>query len=259
MKVATWNVNSLGARLERVLAFLDECSPDVLLVQETKVAPESFPHLPLLAAGYSAIDHSGGRWEGVAIIVRATSTIADVSLGLAGEPDSSQARWVEATVDGIRIASVYVPNGREIGTATFAEKLEFLDRMGERAVAMGDPAVIGGDMNVCPSDIDVWDPAQVHGATHVTEDERSRLNRVLEAGFVDGFRHLHPDLPGFSWWDYRAGHFHKGFGLRMDLVLVSTALVPLLSTATVGRDYRKPSKVPGTTPSDHAPVIITLG
>ncbi len=258
MKVATWNVNSLGARLERVLAFLDEHSPDVLLVQETKVSPESFPHLPLQAAGYSAVDHSGGRWEGVAVIVRGSSTISDVSLGLSGEPDSSQARWVEATVDGIRIASVYVPNGRAIGTAAFVEKLAFLDRMAERAAAMGDPALIGGDMNVCPTDLDVWDPAQIHGATHVTEDERSRLNRVLEAGFVDSFRHLHPDQPGFSWWEYRAGHFHKGFGLRIDLLAVSNALTPRLSAATVLRDYRKPSKVPGTKPSDHAPVLVTL-
>jgi exodeoxyribonuclease III len=259
MKVATWNVNSLGARLERVLAFLDEVSPDVLLMQETKVVPELFPHLPFQAAGYSAVDHSGGRWEGVAILVRNGPPITDVSFGLAGEPHPAQARWVEATVDGVRMASVYVPNGRAIGTDTFIEKLEFLDRMGERAAVIGDDAVIGGDMNVCPTDADVWDPTAVHGATHVTQDERSRLKRVLEAGFVDGFRHLHPDEPGFSWWDYRAGHFHKGFGLRIDLLLVSEALAPRLSEAMVARDYRKPSKVPGTKPSDHAPVVVTFG
>lgn len=238
------------------MAFLDEHTPDVLLIQETKLAAPAFPHLPLQAAGYVAIDHSGGRWEGVAILAREERSVADVVTGLPGEPDPLQARWVEATIDDIRFASVYVPNGRALGTAPFEEKLRFLERMAERSAALGERAVLGGDMNVCPTDLDVWSPAQVHGGTHVTADERSRLQAVFDAGFVDAFRHLHPDDPGFSWWDYRAGHFHKGFGLRIDLLVVSDSLARGLTSARVERDYRKPTKVPGTKPSDHAPVIV---
>lgn len=258
MRVSTWNVNSLIARLDRVLAFLAEHEPDVLLVQETKVAPQTFPHLALEAAGYSAADHSGGRWEGVAVIARHGLDITAVTHGLAGEPEPEQARWVEATVGATTFVSVYVPNGRALGTETFADKLVFLEAMAARAAQLGPRAIIGGDMNVCPSDLDVWNPAEIHGATHITEDERSRLRQVLDAGFVDAFRVLHPDEPGFSWWDYRAGHFHKGFGLRIDLLLVASALAPGLRSARIDRDYRKPSKVPGTKPSDHAPLLVDL-
>jgi exodeoxyribonuclease III len=258
VRVATWNVNSLTARLERVLAFLDDLRPDVLLLQETKVTPGAFPRLPLQAAGYVAVDHSGGRWEGVAILARQELDVSDPRSGLPGEPAADQARWVEATVDGTRYASVYVPNGRAVGTETFAEKLHFLEVMAGRTGSLAEAAIVGGDMNVCPADLDVWDPAAVHGSTHVTPDERSRLQGVVEAGFVDAFRHLHPTEPGFTWWDYRAGHFHKGFGLRIDLLLVSEALAGRLTGARVERDYRKPSKVPGTKPSDHAPLVVDL-
>lgn len=256
MRIVTWNVNSLPARLERVLAFLEEHRPDVLLCQETKVSPQAFPHLAFEAAGYSAVDHSGGRWEGVAVMARHNQSIELVGRGLSGEPDPSQARWVEALVEGVRFVSVYVPNGRAVGTETFQEKLDFLDAMSARARDMDEPAVIAGDMNVCPTDLDVWEPADVHGSTHVTQEERTRLAATVDGGFVDSFRQLHPNEPGYSWWDYRAGHFHKGFGLRIDLVLVSRSLAPDLLRAGVVRDYRKASKVPGTKPSDHAPVMV---
>ena len=258
IRFVTYNVNSLGARLERVLVLLDEHRPDVVLIQETKSSPEAFPRLPLQAAGYHAADHSGGRWEGVAILAREPLTIDDVVIGLPGEPDPDQARWIEAVVGGIRVASVYVPNGRALGTETFDAKLRFLETMAERAASMSEKSVIGGDMNVCPADIDVWNPAQIHGSTHVTPDERRRLAAVSEAGFVDAFRTLHPDDPGYSWWDYRAGHFHKGFGLRIDLLLSSSDLATGLRAAWIDRDYRKPTKVPGTKPSDHAPLIVDI-
>ncbi|MFP5332937.1 MAG: exodeoxyribonuclease III [Acidimicrobiia bacterium] len=259
MRVVTWNVNSLPARLERVLAFLDDHRPDVVLLQETKVGPETFPHLAFEAAGYSAVDHSGGRWEGVAVAARHGLGLGDPVRGLVGEPETSQARWLEVTVDGVTFVSVYVPNGRVVGSETFWTKLAFLEAMANRAAALGERAVIGGDMNVCPSDLDVWDPAEVHGSTHITDDERRRLAAVVDAGFVDAFRKLHPEDPGFSWWDYRAGHFHKGFGLRIDLLLVGAALADGLTRAEVIRDYRKPSAVPGTKPSDHAPVLVEFG
>ena len=241
-----------------MLALLEEHRPDVVLIQETKSSPDAFPHLPLQAAGYGAADHSGGRWEGVAILAREPLTMEDVAIGLPGEPDPDQARWIEAVVGGIRVASVYVPNGRALGTETFDAKLRFLESMATRAAGMTGSSVIGGDMNVCPTDLDVWDPAQIHGSTHITGEERQRLAAMSESGFVDTFRSLYPDEPGFSWWDYRAGHFHKGFGLRIDLLLASSDLADGLQAAWIDRDYRKPTKVAGTKPSDHAPLIVDI-
>jgi exodeoxyribonuclease-3 len=185
--------------------------------------------------------------------------VSDVARGLAGEPDGDEARWVEATVGGVRVVSTYVPNGRALDSPMFATKLKFLDAMRTRAAELaGGPAVIAGDVNVCPADLDVWDTTKVHGATHVTPDERSRLRAVLDTGFVDAFRHLHPDEAGFTWWDYRAGHFPKGFGLRIDLVMLSSHLSGGVRASEVQRAYRKPSKVPGTKPSDHAPLLVDV-
>ncbi len=260
MRLITYNVNSITVRATRVLHMLDHLTPDVACLQETKVSPDGFPHLDFRAAGYQAVDHSGGRWAGVAILVRNGLDIEDVRTGLPGQPDPEEARWVEALVGGVRVVSVYVPNGREVGTDTFAAKLDFFDRMADRAAELAEtPAVIAGDMNVCPADIDVWNVREVHGATHITPEERTRFGRILEAGYVDAFRALYPDEPGFTWWDYRAGHFHKGFGLRIDLAIASRDIGNRLTSARVERDYRKPTTVPGTKPSDHAPLTIDFG
>lgn len=260
VRLVTYNVNSIGARLPRLLALLDRYHPDVVCLQETKVSAESFPHLPLAGAGYRAIDHSGGRWAGVAVLVRDDHESAEAWSGLPGEAAPDEARWVEATVDGVKVVSVYVPNGQAVGTTAFAQKLVFLEAMAERAQALASmPAVICGDMNVCPSDLDVWNPREVHGSTHVTTEERSRLEAVLDTGFVDAYRRLHPDEPGFTWWDYRAGHFHKGYGLRIDLALASRPIAERLVSAQVERDFRKASTVPESKPSDHAPLIIDFG
>ncbi|MGI9017990.1 MAG: exodeoxyribonuclease III [Euzebya sp.] len=260
MRVITYNVNSLSARLPRVLALLAEHDPDVVLLQETKSTAEAFPHRELAEAGYLAADHSGGRWAGVAVVGRASLGVDDPTSGLEGEPDPHQARWVEATVGGIRFVSVYVPNGQRIGAPQFTSKLTFLDAMAQRsaALAAAGPTIIAGDMNVCPTDLDVWDPTQLHGGTHATDDERGRLRAITDAGVVDCFRHLHPDTPGYTWWDYRAGHFHKGFGLRIDLVLTTADLTAGLTAATVDRDFRKHSLVAQSKPSDHAPLLIDL-
>lgn len=259
MRIITYNVNSIGARLPRLLALLAEHRPDVVCLQETKSAPEAFPHAELEEAGYVAADHSGGRWEGVAVVARSDLGVSDVRSGLPGEPNPGEARWVEATVGDVRVVSVYVPNGRAVGSETFADKLTFFDRMAERMVQLAEePAVVAGDMNVCPSDQDVWDPAATAGGTHVTWEERRRYQTLLASGFVDAFRRLEPEEPGFSWWDYRAGHFHKGYGLRIDLLLASLPLAPRLTTARIDRDYRKPTKVPDSKPSDHAPLIVDL-
>lgn len=259
MRLITYNVNSISTRLTRILALLDEHRPDVVCLQETKCAADAFPHEAFGRAGYVAADHSGGRWAGVAVVARADLGVGDASVGLPGAASPEEARWVEATVGGVRIVSTYVPNGQAVDSPAFRDKLTFLEAMRERAAVLaGGRAVIAGDLNVCPADLDVWDAAAVHGATHITDDERRRLRAVLETGFVDAFRTVHPDEPGFTWWDYRAGHFHKGFGLRIDLALLSEPLAGHLVGSSVERPYRKPTKVPGTKPSDHAPLVVDL-
>ena len=257
MRLITYNVNSISARLPRLLALLGQYQPDVVCLQETKSSVEAFPHLPLQAAGYVAADQSGGRWAGVAVLARSGLTIEDIRSGLDGEAAPDEARWVEASVDGVRVISTYVPNGQALGSEPFAQKLMFLEAMAQRASELSaTPAIIAGDMNVCPTDLDVWNPAEIHGATHITDDERARLLAVLDTGFVDTFRTLHPEEPGFTWWDYRAGHFHKGYGLRIDLALASLPLAARLRSAVVERSFRKPTTVPESKPSDHAPLIV---
>lgn len=255
MRLATWNVNSLKIRLPRVLEFLAEHRPAVLLLQETKTEAEAFPRAELGAAGYGTVEHSAGRWAGVAVLHRADLPVGDVRAGLAGEPDPDEARWLEVDVGGLRVVSVYVPNGRAVGSDTFAAKLRFLDAMAERVAALrGAPLVVAGDVNVCPTDRDVYDPVAFVGSTHVTPEERTRLERVLEAGgLVDAYRALHPDEVGFTWWDYRQGHFHRKLGLRIDLALVSADLAGRLTACGIDRGYRKGSK-----PSDHAPLLVDV-
>lgn len=255
MQLVTWNVNSLKARLPRVLEFLAQHAPDVACLQETKCGPEAFPVEELRAAGYEAAHHSGGRWAGVAVLARSGLALTDVVCGLPGERQPDQARWVEATVDGLRVASVYVVNGQAVGTAPFAEKLAFLEAMAVRAAelrATGAGLVLAGDMNVCPTDADVYDPQAFAGATHVTPQERGALAAVAHAGGLrDAYRVVHPEPEQqFTWWDYRAGHFHKGLGLRIDLILLSDAIAGPLRAVHIEREYRK-----GTKPSDHAPLV----
>lgn len=254
MLLVTWNVNSLKARMSRVLEFLAEHRPDVACLQETKCAPETFPHEELAEAGYLAVDHSGGRWAGVAILAPMGSPLEDPRAGLPGEPDRGEARWIEATVGGVRVASVYVPNGRAPGTPTFDAKLRFLEAMARYATELSGaeaPVAIAGDMNVAPADLDVYDPAAFVDATHVSTQERERLARILDAGLSDAFRVVHPGEPGFTWWDYRQGHFHRGMGMRIDLALLSAELAGRVRECGIDRDYRK-----GPKPSDHAPLLV---
>jgi exodeoxyribonuclease-3 len=186
----------------------------------------------------------------VAILARDGLALEGGICGLPGERVPSEARWCEAAVAGLRIASTYVTNGREVGSPTFGEKLAFLDAIAARAPELD---VILGDFNVAPADIDVYDPAAFAGETHVTPDERSRLQAILDVGFVDAARHLHPGEQRFTWWDYRAGHFHKGLGLRIDLALLRADLADRLVECAIYRDYRK-----GTKPSDHAPLYVEM-
>jgi exodeoxyribonuclease III len=253
VRLVTWNVNSLKMRLPRVLELLAQHAPDVVCLQETKCEADAFPHDALEAAGYRAVDHSGGRWAGVALLAR--EPLEDPARGLPGEPAADEARWVEATVGGIRVISTYVPNGRVVGSEWYAGKLDFLAAAAERVRrlhAQGAPLVVAGDMNVAPADLDVYDPAAFATETHVTAPERDALAQVQQAGDLrDAFRALHPGEQQFTWWDYRAGHFHKGFGLRIDLALVSAPIAQTLTRCGIERDYRK-----GAKPSDHAPLVV---
>jgi exodeoxyribonuclease-3 len=261
VRVCTWNVNSLRARLPRVLEMLEKHAPDVALLQETKVAPDQYPDAELTAAGYESVHHSGGQWAGVAILARSGLGLSGEVAGLPGEIRGDEARWIEADVPGlgVRVASVYVVNGREVGSPTFEEKLTFLDAMavraGELRGGVGGPVIIGGDFNVAPADADVYDPAAFAGATHVTPDERSRLEALLSAGrLVDAYdARPAPEANRFTWWDYRAGNFHKNLGLRIDLLLVSQTLAGGLRSCGIDRDLRK-----GQKPSDHAPLFAEL-
>lgn len=254
MKLATWNVNSIKMRLPRIVEFLELHRPDVLCMQETKSETTTFPHLDLEAVGYHAVDFSAGRWAGVAIAAPLESPITDVSTGLEGDTHPEEARFIQATVGGLSVCSTYVPNGRTVDSETFDQKLAFLDALAAHAGAhTGPPLVIMGDMNIAPADIDVYDPEAFIGSTHVTPTERARLDAILAAGLIDAYRQVHPDDVGYTWWDYRQGHFHRGMGLRIDLALVASELAPRIVECGIDRNFRKGSK-----PSDHAPLITEL-
>jgi exodeoxyribonuclease-3 len=258
VRLATWNVNSLKTRLDRVLAWLEAVSPDVLCMQETKVADDAVPLMDFRALGYEVAHHGLGRWNGVAIVSRIG--LEDVQGGLRehdGWADDG-GRFLSATCAGVRLASIYVPNGREVGSEFFAAKLAWLDRLNEWLRSDCDPnapLAVCGDYNVAPADEDVWDPAAVHGATHVSEPERAAVARLREWGLVDVVRRFHPEPGFFTWWDYRAGNFHKNFGMRIDHVYVTEPLAARATAAERDRDARKPSTYPGI-PSDHAPLVV---
>jgi exodeoxyribonuclease III len=256
----TWNVNSLRARLPRVIELLEARQPDVVALQETKCTPDNFPLTELDDAGYDAVHHSGGQWAGVALLVRRPLAPDLPLLGLPGDEVPTEARWCEATVAGIRFVSTYVPNGRTLDSPEFPRKLGFMEAAAKRAAAIrsdnvAEGLVIAGDINVAPTDADVYDPAMYIGSTHVSEPERAALQAIKQSGsLVDAFRHLHPDEQQFTWWDYRAGNFHKNLGMRIDLALVSSGVADGLMACGIDRDFRK-----GFKPSDHAPLLVWMG
>ena len=253
MLTVTWNVNSLRARLPRVLELLDLYRPEVVCLQETKCTVENFPVAELEEAGYSAHHQSAGQWAGVAILARQPRQLSDRAAGLPEDPVATEARWCEATVDGVRFVSTYVPNGRTLDSPEFPRKLAFLDAAAIRVGTIDGALMVAGDMNIAPADADVYDPAAFIGSTHVTAEERTRLAAILGQGLLDAYRPLHPTDVQFTWWDYRAGNFHRGLGLRIDLALLSTDLADHELSCGIDRDYRK-----GTKPSDHAPLLVEL-
>ena len=256
MRIATWNVNSVKQRLPRLLPWLDERQPDVVCLQETKLADEAFAELlgkDLDDRGYAVAAHGEATWNGVAILSRAG--LADVVAGIEGAPGfpHPESRAVSATCDGIRVVSVYVPNGREPDSEHYEYKLGWLASLRKMVAAGPKDTIVCGDMNVAPTDDDVFDPDAYIGQTHVTAREREALAELQAAGLRDVVREHWPDERVFTYWDYRAGMFHQDLGMRIDLVLASGRVADRVQAAWVDRQARK-----GKGPSDHAPVIVDL-
>lgn len=256
MRIASWNVNGLRARLDFVLHWLRARRPDVVGLQELKLSQEQFPSEELAQAGYQAAIHAQKGWNGVAILSRKPLRV--VQEGLPGQHELG-ARLITAEVEDLSFTTVYCPNGKHTGHDDFPRKLLWFDALAEHLAARADPraaTVVCGDFNVCPTPLDSWNEKALAGRIFHTDEERARFRRLLDWGLVDLFRQLHPELQAFSWWDYRGGAFHKGEGLRIDLLLGTRTLLPRVREVAIDRDYRK--KKDGLTASDHAPVIADL-
>jgi exodeoxyribonuclease-3 len=259
VRVATWNVNSVKQRVGRLLPWLDERQPDVVCLQEIKLTQQAFSDLlgaDLAARGYAFAAHGQAQWNGVAILSRVG--LDDVRAGLPDEPgfpapETTEARAVSASVGGIRVHSLYVPNGREPGSEHYHYKLAWLAALNQAIAAGPEAALVCGDMNIAPADADVFDPAAYIGQTHVTAPERAALAELQALGLRDVVRDRWPDSRVFTYWDYRAGMFHQDLGMRIDLILASAPVAARVRAAWVDRKARK-----GTGPSDHAPVIVDL-
>jgi len=253
--IATWNVNSLKARLDRVTHWVKENQPDVLCMQETKMKDEVFPALTFAEMGYESAHFGQGQWNGVAIISKVGLTNVVNNFAKPIEPDH-EARIISATCGGVKVVCVYVPNGRALEDDHYKYKLGWMKKLRQHADAIAKPndrLVIGGDFNIAPTDNDVWDVTKFEGATHVSAPERKAFAELCEWGLTDAFRELHPEPKVFSWWDYRNGSFHKGEGMRIDFLLATKSLMSDVEASSIDRNARK-----GEKPSDHVPVTIKL-
>jgi exodeoxyribonuclease-3 len=267
MRIATWNVNSLNARIEKVWWWLERAQPDVLLMQETKLADDAAPTAEFAQRGYQLAHHGEGRWNGVAIASRVG--IADVVTNFGAElraaatpdvPDDEplrEARMISAVCGDVRVVSVYAPNGRTVDSPFYLAKLAWYQRLARwlrEARTPAEPLLIGGDFNVAPTDADVWDASACHGGTHVSPREREAFGELIGWGLIDAYRRQHDEPARFSWWDYRAGCFQKNFGMRIDHLLVTAPLAERIAWVEIDREARKGKP----TPSDHAPVFLDL-
>jgi exodeoxyribonuclease-3 len=255
VRIATWNVNGLRSRLGLLLHWIAARQPDVVALQELKLTDDQFPRAELEAQGYHAAVHGEKSWNGVALIAR--KPLDTVQVGL---PCSDfGARLVTARVEGLSVTSVYCPNGKSVAHEDFPRKLAWFDALAAHWTAQhppGDPALLCGDFNLCPAPLDSWNEAGLRGAIFHTDEERARFRALLAAGLFDLFRERHPDLQAFTWWDYRAGAFHKRQGLRIDLLLATRPVLERVRAIEIDREYRK--KQDGLTASDHAPVYVDL-
>src|SRR3954454_14721367 len=273
MRIATWNVNSLKARQEALELWLAKAQPDLLLIQETKLSDADGPEMSMRMLGYELAHHGEGRRYGVAILSRVgiedvvtnfgDGPVRDSSSGASGlgEDDFDpfdEARMVAAVCGGIRVVSLYAPNGRVVGSPFYEGKLEWFARLRrwlDETCSPEEPLLIGGDLNATPTDDDVWDAVAAHGGTHVSAKEREALASLRDWGLVDAYRAAAGELRGrFSWWDYRAGMFHRNEGMRIDLLYVTKVIADRIVWAEIDREARKGPPVP----SDHAPVVVDL-
>jgi exodeoxyribonuclease III len=270
MRLATWNVNSIRARVDRVADWLERADVDVLAMQETKCADGQFPTMPFAALGYDVVHCGFNQWNGVAIASRVG--IDDVEVGFDGQPTwsdkpeveaAAEARALGATCGGVRVWSLYIPNGRSVGSPHYAYKLEWLAALRNTASSWlrqnpAAPIALVGDWNIAPIDDDVWDISLFQESTHVTEPERSAFNAVVDAGFTDVVRPYTPGPGTFTYWDYTQLRFPKNRGMRIDFILGSPALSERVVHAEIARDERKTGKNRVGSPSDHAPVVVDI-
>jgi exodeoxyribonuclease III len=281
MRIATWNVNSMKARLEKIEWWLHRAAPDVLLMQETKLSDADAPYMTFKMAGYQLVHHGEGRWNGVAVALRdgiafddevtnfGDGPVRNSGAGAAPGLDEEdfnpfdEARMLSLRIsppsgDPIRVVTLYGPNGRVVGSPFYEGKLRWFTRARRWLDETRDPKeqlLLGGDLNVAPADDDVWDARAVHGGTHVSGQERDAFRKLLDWGLHDSFRELHPGVRGrFTWWDYRAGNFHKNFGMRIDHLLPTDSLAKRVVAIEIDREARKGKPIP----SDHAPLVLDL-
>ena len=263
LRIATYNVNSLGARLAFVLLWLRTRQPDLVCVQELKLEDTAFPHEALEAEGYAALTHGQAAWNGVAVFVRKAAFAEApeiVQRGLPGQEEFG-ARLISVRIGQLLVTSVYVPNGKTVAHADFPRKLLFLESLADHLerthAGHAGPAIVGGDFNLCPSDLDTWDAASHVGHIFHTDEERSRFAALVGRGKIhDLFRRVCPTEQTFTWWDYRAGAFHKRMGLRIDFLLANAAVAAKTTSVVVDREWRK--KKGELVPSDHAPVVAEV-
>ncbi|MCC7410671.1 MAG: exodeoxyribonuclease III [Gammaproteobacteria bacterium] len=250
MKIATWNVNSLRARLPHLTRWLATAAPDILALQETKVVDADFPGAEIEALGYQWLCSGQKSYNGVAVLSRTAMTPLFTTLEALEDP---QRRVLAVQVGSYTVLDLYVPNGASVGSDKYAYKLAWLDRLVDtvaRLLRDGRPTIVLGDFNIAPEDRDVHDPAAWTGSVLVSEPERERLRRLLALGLRDGFRLFEQGDDGFTWWDYRGGSFRRNHGLRIDLVLLDGGLAARCRRLYVDREPRRWEK-----PSDHAPVV----
>ena len=267
MRIATWNVNSLNARLDKVWWWLERARPDVLLMQETKLADADAPAAAFAERGYQLAHHGQGRWNGVAIASRIGidqvvanfgEPLARPATSEAGDDEPlAEARMISAVCGGIRLVSLYAPNGRTVDSPTYRGKLVWFERLHRwlaEACAADQPLLLGGDFNVAPTDADVWDPTACHGGTHVSPPERAAFGKLVDWGLVDTYRLRCAEPDRFTWWDYRAGMFHKNYGMRIDHLLATRPVAERVLWAEIDREARKGKPIP----SDHAPLLVDI-
>ena len=249
MKIITWNVNSIGARLQHLLKYLQDNQPDIALLQETKTVNENFPRMEIEDLGYNLAIHGQKSYNGVAILSK--YPISDITTVLPGDDNDVEARYIEAVVQDMRVASVYVPNGMEVGHDKFHYKLKFFERLRDHMqnlLQYNEKLVIGGDYNVAPQAIDTYDPSH-DGAVCYNQAERIRFHAIEYLGMIDAFRAANPQMQKFSWWDYRAGAYQQNKGLRIDHILLSAEAADALNACDIDPTPRALEK-----PSDHTPV-----